>query len=493
MFKGRNLSSLIVSPDPKQGHELQASLDRNLSIPTTMLHSFSEAREAVQKLNVRLAIVDVTSHQDQALRLIQHIKECHPHSICFALAMHDERSTHIQALKHGAQTTISSPLHQEEFSLVISKFFPAQDQTPNAPLSDGHVRDSDGFYGIVGTSPIMKDLFQLITRLGEEGETTVLIQGESGVGKELVAKALHECSPRANKNFVPVNCAAIPDSLLESELFGHEKGAFTGATHNKKGRLHHAHGGTLFLDEIGEMRPALQVKLLRVIQEREFEPIGAVKAVQVDTRIVAATNMDLEQAVQNGSFRNDLYYRLSVVPLHIPPLRDRRDDVPMLLDRFALVYNRGKKGYPKKFSPQAQEILKNYSWPGNVRELKNLVQRLCVLHQGPVINHQDLPEEIRCEGEQNIQEMGEEEQDGTTAEIQNALHEMDQEIDFNNQVSEFEDRLILQALIATNGNKKQAAKRLNLKRTTLLEKIKKKKLERKYFQCDADSPTKEKK
>ncbi len=298
------------------------------------------------------------------------------------------------------------------------------------------------------------------------------------MGKELVAQALHACSPRAGHNFVPVNCAAIPDSLLESELFGYEKGAFTGATQAKKGRFQHANGGTLFLDEIGEMRPELQAKLLRVLQEKEFEPVGGMKPVHADVRVIAATNINLELAVNEGRFRTDLYYRLNVVPLEIPPLRDRVEDIPLLLDKFTRLFNRGKQSQPKRFSANALKALQEYPWPGNVRELKNIVQRLCVLHRKAVVRVQDLPPQIVPDPE--LLHTHEEEEEALSAAVQDLpdMPDMEEETDFNTRVSEFEDRLILQALIATNGNKKQAAEKLNLKRTTLLEKIKKKQLDK---------------
>lgn len=478
MIKGRTITSFIISPDLSQGQGIKGILDNLQTAPSTFLRSFSQAREAFTTQNPELALIDVTSNQDKGLELIKHIRQNHPQSVCIALAPGDDRNMHIQALRCGAQTTLSIPLNQEELSLVISNIFSLPIRSSRSSENDLQLRESDGFCGLVGTSQTMSTMYGLIEQLGQEGQSTVLIQGESGVGKELVAKALHKCSPRANKNFIPVNCAAIPDSLLESELFGHQKGAFTGAAQNKKGRLHHAHQGTLFLDEIGEMQPNLQAKLLRVLQEREFEPIGSVQPVKIDTRVIAATNMDLEQAVQNNTFRTDLYYRLSVIPLHIPPLRNRRADIPLLLNKFALLFHRGKKSKPKEFSPDAIRILQNYPWPGNVRELKNLVQRLCVLHKGDVIDVHDLPLEFQ-ENNQNLQPQPEEDElAGTTAEIQSSLRDSNLNLDFNSQVSEFEDRLILQALIATNGNKKQAAKRLNLKRTTLLEKIKKKDLDR---------------
>jgi transcriptional regulator with PAS, ATPase and Fis domain len=316
------------------------------------------------------------------------------------------------------------------------------------------------FPEIIGQTSEMEKLFDMIRLLADDSDSTILIHGESGTGKELVAKAVHNNSPRRNKNFVPINCAAIPEELLESEIFGHEKGSFTGATANKKGRLHHAEGGTLFLDEIGDMQPLLQAKILRVIQEKEFEPVGSVKSVNVDVRIVAATHRNLDEAIKKGTFREDLYYRLNVVPLHIPPLHRRREDIPLLLDKFAQRFCASKRRPLFSFAQSTLECLQQYSWPGNVRELENLVQRLSILHSGKTVFPEDLPEKYLQDERADSRVPGSQ---GTKT-------------DFNTQVSEFEDRLILQALMKTGGNKKEAAALLNLKRTTLLEKIKKKQL-----------------
>lgn len=341
------------------------------------------------------------------------------------------------------------------------------------------LRKSDGFEGIIGNSLRMQKLFRMIERIAEDADSTVLIHGESGTGKELVARAVHARSPRREKNFVPVNCAAIPDDLLESELFGYVKGAFTGATQNKMGRIQYAAGGTLFLDEIGDMKPALQAKLLRVIQEKEYEPVGGVKPIPVNVRIVAATHRDLEQRVADGTFREDLYYRLSVIPINIPPLRDRKEDVIVLLENFTKAFNRGKRFGLKGFTEQALSALVNYPWPGNVRELENLVQRLVVLHGGETVDLNDLPAKYAAHAVQSKQRAS-----ATDEKLDNlapiALHDAlwnGDGINFNDLVDGLERQLINQALARTGGNKKEAARLLNLKRTTLIEKIKKKELD----------------
>ena len=347
--------------------------------------------------------------------------------------------------------------------------------------------EHSNFHGIIGKSPCMSRLFDLITKIAEDDFSNVLIRGESGTGKELVAKAIHFHSKRNNNNFVPVNCAAIPDDLLESELFGHTKGAFTGATQNKIGRIQYADGGTLFLDEIGDMKATLQAKLLRVLQEKEFEPVGALKATPVDTRVLAATHCDLEQLVREGRFREDLYYRLSVIPLIVPPLKSRKEDIPLLLDFFIDTYTRKRGREPISFSQQVLSVLMQYEWRGNVRELENFVQHMCILFSGKRIETKDLPEKFHLEA------AGTHESHADSAEqVQAALRSpqllreeplnisdlpwQEGRIDFNELINTLETQLIIQALKIAGGNKKEAARLLSLKRTTLLEKIKKKDL-----------------
>jgi transcriptional regulator with PAS, ATPase and Fis domain len=336
----------------------------------------------------------------------------------------------------------------------------------------------------------MLRLFGLIGKLAEDDIGTVLIHGESGTGKELVAKAIHAYSPRSAHHFVPVNCAAIPDDLLESELFGYTKGAFTGATTSKIGRIEYANGGSLFLDEIGDMKPVLQAKLLRVLQEREFEPVGGLKPIPVDVRIIAATHCNLEQMVAEGRFREDLYYRLNVIPLSIPPLRERLEDIPLLIEYFVNTIGKNKKKPLLGFDTLAMQALSCSPWRGNVRELENLVQHMTILHGGSMVGYNDLPEKYRTglpESillEQTAQQAAVHDADrpqqlllfSPPSDTANNEIWPDCGIDFNALVNDFETQLIVQALKLTQGNKKEAARMLNLKRTTLLEKIKKKEL-----------------
>lgn len=373
---------------------------------------------------------------------------------------------------------VHKPLDPVETRIALKRIY--QGLQPAAAAAAGN--ESDGqvsFHGMIGTTEVMHRLFSMIERIAEDDQSTVLIRGESGTGKEMVAKAIHAESQRRGKNFVPVNCAAIPDDLLESELFGYTKGAFTGATANKLGRIQYADQGTLFLDEIGDMKASLQAKLLRVLQEKEFEPVGAYKAIPVNTRILAATHCDLEQLVSEGKFREDLFYRLSVIPLSIPSLRERIDDIPLLISAFLDKYCRQRGREPFIFSSQAMGALRQYQWRGNVRELENLIQHMSILYSGKKIQLTDLPEKF-----QNLPSSPEEGAEiATETNAEAALASGDEfiwnggPIDFNELINGLETRLIVQALKLSEGNKKEAARLLNLKRTTLLEKIKKKDIE----------------
>jgi transcriptional regulator with GAF, ATPase, and Fis domain len=323
----------------------------------------------------------------------------------------------------------------------------------------------EAFGPLVGKSAKMRQVFDLTSKLAGSN-ATVLITGESGTGKELVARTIHNLGPRAAGPFVPVNCGAIPEELLESELFGHVRGAFTGAINARQGRFQLAHGGTLFLDEIGEMSPKLQVKLLRVLQEREFEPVGSDKPIRVDVRVIAATNRDLLTAVKERRFREDLFYRLNVLPVHLPPLRERVGDLALLIDYFLLLHGR-KNGLPAiRLEAEAAARLEQYRWPGNVREVENLVERLVILSEDDVIRVSDLPDYVL-----NAAPACADNEDPVS------LHDLrlpPEGVDLNGFIQSIEDRLILQALSRTGGNKTLAAELLRLNRTTLIERMRKK-------------------
>ena len=318
----------------------------------------------------------------------------------------------------------------------------------------------ESMQGVIGLSESLVEVYRVIDRVADT-TCTILITGESGTGKELVARAVHRASPRVSKAFVAVNCGAIPEALLESELFGHARGAFTGAHANKVGRIALAEGGTLFLDEIGEMPMSLQVKLLRVLQAREYSPVGDNRTLKADVRIVAATNVNLEQAVQAGTFREDLYYRLNVIHLNVPALRERPEDVPLLVQHFL---KKAKERVGRTtiggVSRAAAQILADYQWPGNVRELENTVERAVLLCQSALIEPKDLPQRL-C---------------GLGVEKRMSPRLPDLGLDLRNAVESFENQLIRQALERTKWNKKQAASLLGLNRTTLVEMLKRKRI-----------------
>ncbi|MCJ8503126.1 sigma-54 interaction domain-containing protein [Desulfatitalea alkaliphila] len=319
-----------------------------------------------------------------------------------------------------------------------------------------------GFRGVIGKSRAMRDVFRLIERVADS-DSTILINGETGTGKGLVAKAIHAGSYRCDKPFVAINCGAIPENLLESELFGHVKGAFTGATAAKVGKFEVAHGGTIFLDEIGDMSPDLQVKVLKVLEEREFEPVGGNKTVKVDVRIIAATHRDLEEAVQKGTFREDLFYRLYVIPIHLPSLARRAVDIPLLTHYFLEKLNKEKRTAISGISDGAMARLMAHGWPGNVRELANMLERMAVLRGEGELGVSDLPVKLR----DSAPEAGE------TAPMPMLEPDFDEDgICLSTAVSEFEKNLIYQSLEKTDWVKNKAAKLLHVKRTTLVEKIK---------------------
>ncbi len=338
------------------------------------------------------------------------------------------------------------------------------EQTTVQLFAEGGMGEVRAFGPLVGKSAKMQQVFDLTNKLAGSN-ATVLITGESGTGKELVARTIHNLSSCAAGPFVPVNCGAIPEELLESELFGHVRGAFTGAINARQGRFQLANGGTLFLDEIGEMSPKLQVKLLRVLQEREFEPVGSDKAIRVDVRVVAATNRDLFTAVKERRFREDLFYRLNVLPIHLPSLRERAGDVPLLVDYFLRLHSHKKAVPVVQIEAEALARLAQYHWPGNVREVENLIERLVLLNEDGVIRTNDLPDYVVDTAPASLEDERVSLRD---------LRLPPEGVDLNGFMQTIEDRLILQALSRTGGNKTLAAELLRLNRTTLIERMRKK-------------------
>lgn len=368
----------------------------------------------------------------------------------------------VEAIREGAFYYVTKPFDLEDLGLLVEKAIDHQKlQRENIALKQ-ELKSKYQYEKMVGTSKKIQDVLKLIDQVAKT-DSTVLILGESGTGKELVAKAIHYNSARAQNPLITVNCGAIPENLLESELFGHMKGAFTGAVSTRPGRFEAAHGGTIFLDEIGDMSPSLQVKILRVLQDHQFQPVGSTKTREVDVRVLAATNQNLEQAVAAGTFREDLFYRLNVIPVTLCGLKERREDIPLLLEHFLKRANKAGHKEVAGFSPEVLKTLTQYAWPGNVRELENLVERLVILKGAGTIEKEDLPENFL--GKPSA--MG----------FYN-LAIPDTGVSFRDLSSEFERQLILQALQKSGGNKNKAATLLQLNRTTLIEKIRKCHLER---------------
>jgi len=419
--------------------------------------------DTVKKQNIDIVITDIAHLNSIAPDFLDRAAAVNPLLVLIAYGNSGD-GTKIDSCENVF--TLPKPLNLDELESLVMRAREYQTmKTLDAAIGDDDQHQTLSL-SMIGKSAPMRDLFGMITKVAASN-ATVLIQGESGTGKELAARAIHQLSTRNRNNFIPVNCAAIPDDLLESELFGHVKGSFTGAYANRAGRFEMADKGTLFLDEIGDMKANLQVKLLRVLQNREFEPVGASKSQKVDVRIVAATNKNLEEQVAKRDFREDLYYRLSVIPITIPPLRERREDIPLLVHTFLARFNSDKRNVLKGFSREAMELLCSYDWPGNVRELENLVERLVILKGSGFITPEDLPEKYLSGKLASLPPVAEQQSD---------IQLPEGGICINSAVDEFENRLIMQALNRTGGNKKEAALLLNLKRTTLIEKLKKKHL-----------------
>lgn len=366
----------------------------------------------------------------------------------------------IQAL----QTKLSAVLPREIVSEGEGVFANANFTKISSKLKIDRPTVEDTFEGMIGRSRAMRDVFERISKVAKT-DSTILIMGPSGTGKELVASAIHKLSSRGTKNRVSVNCGAIPGELLESELFGHMKGAFTGAISNRKGRFELAQNGTIFLDEIGDMPQLLQVKLLRVLQERQIEPVGSSENIDIDVRVIAATHRDLEKAVAEGKFREDLFYRLNVIPIKMPALKERREDIPLLISHFLDRFVSADRSNEISFAPLTMDLLMGYDWPGNVRELENVIERLVILRGGNEILPEDLPAKIFRSNPL------------ATNQYKTLFELPEIGVDLKQILSDIEDSLIMQAMNRTGGNKNQASKLLTLNRTTLIEKMKKKNLE----------------
>ena len=385
---------VVVDDDP----QMRSLLVDHLQMENYHVREFADGAEAMAFLRgdnaeaqlVELVITDLRMPDVDGLSLLRNFKPAHPDTPVILMTAYATVETAIEGLRKGAFDYITKPFKLAEMTHVISRaILFGRLQRQNKSLSK-EVKKTWALNDIVGKSQAMKDIFDLIERVAV-ANSNVLITGESGTGKEVVAKAIHQQSPRVAKTFVAVNCAAIPDTLLESELFGHAKGSFTGATSDKKGLFEEADGGTLFLDEIGDLDMALQAKLLRVLQERTIRPVGSNQNKPIDVRVIAATHRDLKKSIINGTFREDLYYRLAVIPIVVPPLRHRPEDIPLLAQHFLYKYSMLNGGRVTGFSHEAMQRITALPWPGNVRELENMIERMVVLSKHPIIQVTDIP------------------------------------------------------------------------------------------------------
>jgi two-component system response regulator HydG len=409
------------------------------------------AIDAVENGFFDLILLDIRMRKVGGIEALNRIREISPGIPIIIMTAYASVDTAVDALKAGAYDYLTKPLDIEELKILVQKTLRFhQLEQENIYLKE-RLNDRFDFSNIIGHGPAMKKLFETMA-LVSPSEATVLIFGESGTGKELIADAIHQNSPRLERPFIKVNCAALPETLLESELFGHEKGSFTGAVARKQGRFQLAHNSSILLDEVAEMAPTTQAKILRVLQEREFEPLGSTQTIKVDTRVIAATNKNLEEEIKAGRFREDLYYRLNVVSLQVPPIRERREDIPLLTDFFLKRYAERNKRILKGFTPRAMDLLMRHEWPGNVRELENVVERAVIMARGEMITPAEFPE---------------------------ILQQLDPEVKATyvnlspgRTLKDVEKDMILRTLEETEGNRTHAAKILGISRRTLQLKLK---------------------
>ena len=357
-----------------------------------------EALEHLEAVPSDLVLTDLKMPGMGGMEFLRRLKRQWPDTEVLVMTAFGSIETAVEAIRCGAYDYITKPIDRERFAVVVEKALEHRALACENKQLKERLDTKTRFAEMVGESEPLQRVCTLVEMVADS-DVTVLLTGESGTGKELVARAIHHKSRRAERPFVTLNCGALPETLFESELFGYEKGAFTGATTNKMGRFELANGGTLLLDEVGELSLKSQVDFLRVLETKEFRRLGGTKIVKVDTRIVAATNRNLEEAVKEGDFREDLYYRLNVVPIHLPPLRDRGEDIPLLVDRFMEEFSAQHRREPKEISRGAMRLLRLYAWPGNIRQLRNLVERLVVTVKDPVVDAEQLPEEIQASRE----------------------------------------------------------------------------------------------
>ncbi|MBN1412083.1 MAG: sigma-54-dependent Fis family transcriptional regulator [Spirochaetales bacterium] len=413
----------------------------------------SEAVDLLQENDIDLIISDLIMPKMSGEELLSKVSvEC-PTIPVIILTAHGTIETAVNAMRNGAYDFVTKPINLDRFSLLVKRALSNRKLVLQHRALQEELERKSQFSNIIGRSEAMKKIFEVISQVAPT-KASVLITGDSGVGKELVADAIHYHSPRKDKPFIKVHCAALTETLLESELFGHEKGAFTGAFAKKRGRFELAHGGTIFLDEIGEINQNIQIKILRVLQEKQFERVGGEETVTVNVRIISATNKDLTEEIREGRFREDLFYRLNVVNIKIPPLRERKDDIPLLVTSFLKEFARENNKTIEGFDTKARQALFSYSWPGNIRELRNCIESAVVMCKSNLITMEDLPENIRQDSDKDFIKL-----------------------ELGISMPDAEKEIIRSTLHFVNGNKSKAAQILGIGRKTLHRKVEEYKLE----------------
>lgn len=455
---------LIVDDEGGMRHMLSVLLEREgYQIDTAQ--NGREGLEKIKNSDYDLVLCDIRMPEMDGLSFLESTKNIRKELPVIMMSAFGNVDTAIEAMKKGAYDYVSKPFKADEILLRLQRLTDQESLVHENENLKRALHQQTSFNNIIARSPKMLEIFDTIRKIADY-KTTVLITGESGSGKELIARAIHFNSPRANKPFIAINCSAIPETLLESELFGYVKGAFTGANKDKKGLFEEASGGTLFLDEVGDLPVPLQVKLLRAIQEEEIRRVGSSQNIKIDVRLITATLKNLGEEIKRGTFREDLYYRLNVLPIHIPPLRDRKEDIPILVDHFIKRFNQEMGKSVEKVSTDCLQSLTDYSWPGNVRELENTIERAMVLENSNILSAENLPDVIKNQ------------------EVNPALKAAANELSIKKMMTIMEQELIKKALEKTNGNRTWAAKLLEISHRALLYKIKRYGLER--YMLDKD-------
>jgi Nif-specific regulatory protein len=446
-------SILIVDDKSSMRKVLRQTLDEGQN---TILEAEDGERalEMIKSKHVDLVITDIKMPKLDGMTLLKMIKELDNEIVVIIMTAYGTIETAVDAMKTGAYDYITKPFSTEQVRITVEKAVERQKLMYENKYLREKLNDQYNYKRIVGNSPAMQPVYELIEKVAPT-DTAVLIRGESGTGKELVAHAIHFNSRRKDRPFIKVNCAVLAEGVLESELFGHEKGSFTGAAGKRIGRFELAGGGSIFLDEIGDISLSTQVKLLRVLQEKEFERVGGTESIRADVRVIAATNKNLEEAIKKGQFREDLFFRLNVVPIHVPPLRERREDIDRLASHFLNRYSLEANKKISRIDKKALDMMARYHWPGNVRELENAIQRAVVLADSDTIYPSNLPLDIQ------------------TFQKDEYLHQLREDASLTEKVENYEKELILKAMEKANQVQTKAAKLLDINRTALIYKLKK--------------------